>query len=215
MNKKGAEMTVGTLIIIILAILVLLVLVFGFTTGWGNLWGKISNFFGGGNNVQTIIQACDIACSTRAEYDYCIQERTMTGKSFVADKTRGITTEKSGTIAKGSCYAFRQSPQYVQLGFNECAEIQSCTLVPTPDTPEEKAYAASLADLAKKRDELKAAEGRLDAAKKAAVDPNAPTASEQTAIDNAQKEVDDAEKAVEDAEKDVEDKQKLLDASRD
>lgn len=77
MNKKGAEMTVGTLIIIILAIVVLIVLVFGFTQGWGNLWAKISNFFGGGSNVQTIIQACQIACSTNQKYDYCELERKV------------------------------------------------------------------------------------------------------------------------------------------
>ncbi len=69
-NKKGAELTIGTIIIIILAIVVLVFLVYGFTTGWGNLWDKISNWGGSSSNVQTIIQGCQVACTTNAGYDY-------------------------------------------------------------------------------------------------------------------------------------------------
>ena len=57
-NKKGAEMTIGTIIIIILALVVLVILVYGFSTGWTNLWEKITAFGGGKTNVQTIVQAC-------------------------------------------------------------------------------------------------------------------------------------------------------------
>jgi len=48
MNKAGAEMTIGTIIVIILALVVLVVLIYGFTTGWGNLWDKLTGY-GGGN----------------------------------------------------------------------------------------------------------------------------------------------------------------------
>jgi hypothetical protein len=76
LNKKGAEMTIGTIVIIVLALIVLVVLIVGFTGGWGNLWGRISAFFGG-ENVDAIVSACQVACSTNAEYDWCTRERTL------------------------------------------------------------------------------------------------------------------------------------------
>lgn len=76
-NKKGAEMTVGTLVIIVLAIILLVVLVIGFTTGWGNLWDKIKNWFGGGPNVDVIKQGCQLACSTNSKFDWCCRTREI------------------------------------------------------------------------------------------------------------------------------------------
>ena len=77
MNKKGAEMTIGTIIIIVLALVVLVILVYGFSTGWSNLWGKITGFGGGEVNVQSVVQSCQLACTTGSRYDYCTLERTV------------------------------------------------------------------------------------------------------------------------------------------
>ncbi len=76
-DKKGAELAIGTIVIIVLALVVLVVLVVGFTGGWGNLWTRITSFFGGGNNVDSVVQACQVACTTGAQYDYCTRERTV------------------------------------------------------------------------------------------------------------------------------------------
>lgn len=70
MDKKGAEMTIGTIIIIILALVVLVVIIYGFTTGWGNLWQKITGFSPKAN-IQTNVQACQVACASEAKADYC------------------------------------------------------------------------------------------------------------------------------------------------
>jgi hypothetical protein len=70
-GKKGAEMTIGTIIIIILALVVLVVIIYGFNTGWGNLWDKLTSFGPGKENVQTIVDSCNLACSTGSQYDYC------------------------------------------------------------------------------------------------------------------------------------------------
>ena len=77
MNKKGAEMTIGTIIIIILALVVLVVLIYGFTTGWGNLWEKLLGYGGGKVNVQSVIDSCKIACTVSGEYDYCYKKRDV------------------------------------------------------------------------------------------------------------------------------------------
>jgi hypothetical protein len=76
MNKKGAELAIGTIVIIVLALVVLVVLVVGFTGGWSNLWGRISSFFGGAN-VDSTVQACNIACTTQSTYDYCQRTRKL------------------------------------------------------------------------------------------------------------------------------------------
>ncbi|HRZ85881.1 MAG TPA: hypothetical protein P5277_03810 [Candidatus Paceibacterota bacterium] len=83
MNKKGADMTIGTIVVIVLAVLVLVFLVFGFSQGWGNLADKIFNF-GGKPNVDTIVSACSVACSTNSQYDYCSHKR----KLVLEDKTK-------------------------------------------------------------------------------------------------------------------------------
>jgi len=85
-SRKGAEMTIGTIVIIVLALIVLVVLIVGFTTGWGNLWGRITDFFSGSNNVDSIVSACNVACSTNAKYDYC--ERIRTLKYEVGDEKK-------------------------------------------------------------------------------------------------------------------------------
>jgi len=71
MNKKGAEMTVGTIVIIVLALIVLVVLIVGFTSGWSSLWDKITSIFGGGPNVSNHVTGCTTACISNSEYDYC------------------------------------------------------------------------------------------------------------------------------------------------
>jgi len=92
-NKKAAEMTIGTIIIIVLALVVLVVLVYGFSTGWTNLWEKITAFGGGEVNVQSVVQSCQLACTTGSRYNYCTLEREVTfgDKEKDADKTKKYT----------------------------------------------------------------------------------------------------------------------------
>jgi len=98
-NKKGAEMTIGTLVIIVLAVLVLALLAFGFGTGWGNLWDKIKAYTAGGVNVDSVKQACLVACTTQRTYEYCCVQRDVrfeTGKPaerMTCNDTRLRTTE--------------------------------------------------------------------------------------------------------------------------
>jgi hypothetical protein len=77
MNKKGAEMTIGTIVIIVLAIAVLVFLIFGFTTGWSNLWERIGIYGGGGVNVNDVATACAGACAQQSEYNFCTLKREL------------------------------------------------------------------------------------------------------------------------------------------
>jgi len=106
MNKRGQELTTSTIILIILGVVILTVLIVGFTMGWGNLKERIST---GKNNVNIISQACATACITRSTYDFC-------------NKKRELRSDEE-TIKNVTCYWLAENrPQY---GIEKCPEI-SC-----------------------------------------------------------------------------------------
>lgn len=77
-------MAIGTLVVIVLAVLVLVVLALGFTTGWSNLYGRMTSFFSS-VNVDSVAQACSVAAVAQNKYDYCCAERAINfgeGKKF-------------------------------------------------------------------------------------------------------------------------------------
>ena len=73
MNKRGQGLSVNAIIMIVLGVVVLAVLILGFTMGWKN----IAPWLGGGDNVDTIVKACDVACGTQSVYDYCTVKRDL------------------------------------------------------------------------------------------------------------------------------------------
>jgi len=87
LDKKGQQMTLSTIIIIVLGILVLVMLIYGFTTGWSNFMKKIGIYSEAENNVDAIRTQCDLACQSGKEsYAYKTQEREVTanGTTFKA-----------------------------------------------------------------------------------------------------------------------------------
>lgn len=70
MNKKGQDLSIGTLILIVLGIIVLVLLILGFSLGWSNLWEKI-NIFKGSSSIGDIANACKIAVTSQDVYSYC------------------------------------------------------------------------------------------------------------------------------------------------
>jgi len=89
-NKKGQEMSVATLVLIVIGIVVLVMLILGFSMGWTNLWSKI-NIFGGGSNVETVVQACKISASSGSTYSYCSEFKKVT----IDGKTQYINCQDS------------------------------------------------------------------------------------------------------------------------
>ena len=78
MNKKGIEMAVSSIVIIILAIIVLAVLAIGFSTGWGKMWGKLDSY--GGDLKETAIDVCNLACAKANVYAFCEEPRPIDSK---------------------------------------------------------------------------------------------------------------------------------------
>lgn len=105
-NKKGQDLSLTTIILIVLGIAILIFLIFGFATGWGNLWGKIQGYMGGGSNVDTIVSGCQLACSSNNKYDFCESVR--------------IAKLGEGKSVRGTCQNFASDPG---IGVQSCSSV--------------------------------------------------------------------------------------------
>ena len=102
-DKKAQNITVTTIIIIVLALIVLVVLVLGFTGSWSQLWERITGVFGG-PNVASVVQACQVSCTTESTYDYCTRMRTVRFDDKAKDgkyNCKSLETEQVGLDACG------------------------------------------------------------------------------------------------------------------
>lgn len=72
MNRRGQGLSTNAIILIILGIVVLVVMVLGFTMGWNRLLPFISS-----NNIENLQTACSSACATSNEYNYCTLPREV------------------------------------------------------------------------------------------------------------------------------------------
>jgi hypothetical protein len=77
MKKRGQQMTLGTIIAIVLGIAVLVFLIFGFSTGFGNLMQQVGIIGQTESNVDDIAKGCNLACQKGDQYEYCTLERTV------------------------------------------------------------------------------------------------------------------------------------------
>lgn len=85
-QKKAQSLTLGTIILIVLGVAVLVFLIWGFSQGWSNLWGKITAYTGGGSNVDDVKAGCALACTGMQENAFCFEEQTVKagGQTFQA-----------------------------------------------------------------------------------------------------------------------------------
>ena len=90
-SKKAQNLSITTIILIILGVVVLVVLIIGFTKGWGSVKGFFTG--GGESDFQQVSSQCSIACATMDEISWC-KERTLEGDSenckFFANKYTSI-----------------------------------------------------------------------------------------------------------------------------
>ena len=105
-NKRGQGLSTNAIILIVLGVVVLVVLIGGFTIGWGQMAPWIKT-----NNVNTIVQACSVACSTDNKYDYCTVDRELNDGS---------------TKVKTDCNLLSKPP-YTNYEIKECPQL-TCTL---------------------------------------------------------------------------------------
>ena len=103
-NKKAQGLPVSTIILIILGLIVMVVLILGFTMGWSN----IKTWIFPNNNIASIVDSCKIACGTGQTYGYCFEKRELKSKE---ENRENVT-----------CYSLaKKKPNY---GIESCPEIE-------------------------------------------------------------------------------------------
>lgn len=118
LDKRGQELSVNTLILIIIGVLVLVFLIIGFRIGWE----KVFPFIAPANNVKDVTDKCSLACSTNAVYDFCTASREVHVDQEIKDL---------GKKFSGSCYELRG---VTQLGVEACPGVQCKDFVYSSET---------------------------------------------------------------------------------
>lgn len=104
MNKRGAEMATSTIILLVLGVLVLVMLILGFSVGFSKILPFLS-----GENIDDIVQGCKTSCATQSVYGFCSQNRTLVDEN-----------EKE---YPDTCYQFsieENSAKYLKFGIDKC-----------------------------------------------------------------------------------------------
>ena len=113
-NKRGQGLSTNAIILIVLGVAILVVLIFGFIMGWENIAPWLS-----GDNVDTIANQCEAACSTRSVYDFCTKQRELKASDLPGG-------EKSVTK---SCFEFSIDEDYNPYGIEKCPGLCPPTYV--------------------------------------------------------------------------------------
>ncbi len=102
-NKRGQGLSTNAIILIILGVVILIILIVGFTLGWDKIAPFIKT-----NNVETIKSSCVSACATVNTYSFCSQNRTL--------KADGVKLEDK------TCFELNKTA-YPAYGIEECPAI--------------------------------------------------------------------------------------------
>lgn len=94
-NKKGFELAIRTIVIIVLAILVLIAVLVIFNQQTGIFSDFLLNLMGK-TNVDAIVTSCNSLVTRKAVYDYCCIEREVKYR----DKANGKIKEEKLTCEK-------------------------------------------------------------------------------------------------------------------
>lgn len=111
MDKRGQGLSVNAIILIVLGIVILIVLIAGFTIGFNKFLPFLAS-----NNVNTISTSCSVACSTGSVYEFCSLQRTLE-----ADDIKDLPSGKDGV---GTCFVFGTDSDYAKYGIDECPALQ-------------------------------------------------------------------------------------------
>jgi hypothetical protein len=117
MDKRGQELSTNAIIMIVLGVLVLVVLILGFTMGWGKILPFISS-----NNVGNVKSACQTACETDNMYDFCTLSRTLKASDLP------LVAGKKPKSVDNTCTYFATTAAFLKYGIADCPGI--CTTTP-------------------------------------------------------------------------------------
>ena len=112
-SKRGQELSTNAIVLIVIGIIVLVVLILGFTIGWDKLLPFFST-----NNVQNIQTSCSTACATNNKYDWCSTPRTLKASDLPGSPSNGQFI--------GNCTYFANTPEYSKYAIAACPSLEPC-----------------------------------------------------------------------------------------
>ncbi|GEM_PF-1212911 len=100
LNKKGESSMLTTVFAIVLGVVVLVILIWGFRTNWNFFSDTVSGNLGT-SNANAVISGCQVACETSSKGDYCSNPRTLKfGAEVSVDPKKDVKVgDKIGTDA--------------------------------------------------------------------------------------------------------------------
>jgi len=104
-NKRGQGLSTNAIIMIILGIVVLVVLILGFTLGWGKILPFLSS-----ENVDSVVNGCNTACVQGNTYAFCSQQREL--------------VDAEGNEFASTCYLFSNLDNFSKYGIDKCSSIK-------------------------------------------------------------------------------------------
>lgn len=123
MNRRGAEMSVNTIVLIVIGVLVLLFLIIGFSVGWS----RIGDLLIRDNNIGDLTQHCTTACSSSSLYDYCTQKKDLKVEDeTVEDITCAWLAVERSTLGFNACGAIDCTEANFFAGADNNTIVESC-----------------------------------------------------------------------------------------
>lgn len=108
-EKRGQSSTIGVIIAIILGIVLIIFLIWGFTTDWRTFRGTTGPY-SGRSNIDTIRNACNLDCQGLKD-KWCNDEKTVTYPNATTIKATCHKLTSANTISGlENCFECTTSP---------------------------------------------------------------------------------------------------------
>lgn len=105
LNKKGQGMSTNTIILLVLGLIVLAALAYGFATGWSAFQSET-----GKTNVDEIAEQCKTSCSLDQKFGFCNTDVE-------------IRIQEEDLEYKTSCGVLSTVPEFARMGIRSCSRI--------------------------------------------------------------------------------------------
>lgn len=109
-NKRGQGLSTNAIILIILGVAILVILIIGFTIGWGTLVPFLRT-----DNVDTVVKSCETSCSTQSTFSYCSKVNELQSEDEKVDVT---------------CYLLEKVDKFNKYGLQpcslDCSKVSAC-----------------------------------------------------------------------------------------
>ena len=115
-NKRGQGLSTNAIILIILGIVILVMLILGFTIGWSKLLPFLSS-----DNVDSIVNGCKSACVAQGVYGFCTETITL--------------VPSEGDEVRTTCEDLATETKYLKYGVEKCPAI-TCPVIPEESVAE-------------------------------------------------------------------------------